>query len=76
MSVTPHEIHACNAAAHKILKIHHDQVEEQIHPHHEIHGADPLHTDHKEHIVHKAGVHGHHDAKPAAGAAAAPADKK
>lgn len=71
--MSEHAEHDRNAAAHKIQALHQHQIDEQLHPEHHAHGVDPLHQDHKEHIVHKAVAHGHHDAKPAADAKAAPA---
>lgn len=49
-----------DAAVNKIMKLHAAEVAEHEHPHHyEKIGNDPLHTDHKEHIVHKQVAHGH-----------------
>ncbi|EAX96217.1 hypothetical protein TVAG_227120 [Trichomonas vaginalis G3] len=84
MSQQQHFEHDCTAAAHKINALHAAQVDETSHPHEHVHGVDPLHQDHSEHIQHKQVAHGHHTGSAAApakdGAApakdAAPAPKK
>lgn len=80
--------HNANAASRKIAALHAAE-EADKNPHVHEHGADPLHSSHKEAVVKKAPVaHGHSGGKPAAKpaegekkdaaptAAAKPADKK